>query len=67
MTAIETSLKDFKEDTQNRLRDIDSKVGDMTTTNVVMKFVLGIIALLIPTFFGVWLNNYFKTRKPAAS
>jgi hypothetical protein len=65
MVAMDTSLKDFKEDTQRTLGKIDSKLGDMSTTNVAMKFVLAIVIVVIPTLLGVWFTDFLKRRRPA--
>ena len=63
MVGIETSLKDFKDETTDSLKGIDTKLDDMAGTNIVMKFVLAIIALVIPTLVGVWFAEYIKNRK----
>lgn len=63
MVAIETSLKDFKDDSQRTLNNIDSKIDDMSATNIIMKFVLAIVVLAIPTLLGVWFNEYLKRRR----
>lgn len=66
MVTMETSLKDFKDDTKDSLQNINSKLDDMSATNIVMKFVLGITALLIPTIVGVWLAEHLKRRRSRA-
>ena len=65
MVAIDTSLKDFKEETQRTLGSIDTKLGDLSTTNVAMKFVLAIIILVVPTLVGVWFTDFLKRRRTA--
>lgn len=64
MVSIDTSLTDFKGETSRTLSSIDTKLTDMTTTNIVMKFVLAIIILVIPTIVGVWFAEHLKRRRP---
>lgn len=66
LIAMETSLKDFKDESQRTLTKIDEKLNDFTATNVVMKFVLAIVILLIPTVSGVWLNEYWRRKRATA-
>jgi hypothetical protein len=66
LIAMDTSLRDFKEVSQKSFTNIDTKLNDFTATNVVMKFILAIIVLLVPTVVGVWLNERLK-RKPVTA
>jgi hypothetical protein len=63
MSAIETSLADFKSDTQSSLASINAKLGDMSSTNIAMKLVVWIIVLLIPSLLAVWYSDYLKRRR----
>jgi len=65
MVVIETSLRDFKDETQRTLGNIDSKLGDMSATNIITRFVLAIVVLIIPTLLGVWFTDYLKRRRLA--
>lgn len=63
MSAIETSLADFKGDTQSSLASINAKLEDMSSTNIAMKLIVWIVVLLIPSLLGVWYNDYLKRRR----
>lgn len=66
VTEIDTSLTDFKDDTQKGLGNINSKLDDMSETNTILKFLIDITALLIPGLLITWFADHLLKKRHKA-
>lgn len=62
VAEINTSLADFKDDTQKSLGTINSKLDDMSTTNTILKFLTDGAEILIPGLIITWFGFYLAAR-----
>jgi hypothetical protein len=66
MGTLEHSVETFQQRIDKRFDGIDASLKELTATNTVMNWVLGILrwglTLSIPTLLGVWAMNKFKRK-----
>lgn len=66
VAEIDTSLTDFKDDTQKGLGNINSKLDDMSATNTILRFIINIMTLLIPGLFIAWYADHLLKKRRKA-